>query len=216
VLSDTLALWLFDEGSGQVVRDIGPNALHGTLGPTNAVETADPTWTSPGRFAPTGLTCASAQQQFVNVDHGVPFPNNAFTFEAWLKPTGGNYAQFFTAGFINLFVAMTDNGSGIEWGIGDGMNWQFQNVSAPFSVGAWHYVAVTYDGASMTSYLDGVSLGSKAATTTLAVPGDYKLGGRPFNTFLTGILGPERLSSTVHTAATISATWSNAAACPAP
>ena len=217
VLGDTLALWPMDDGSGQTVRDIGPNGLHGTLGNTNATEAADPTWTSPGRFAPTGLTTNAAQQQYVHVNGGVPFPSTALTFEAWVRPTTSDYAQFFTAGFINLFVALNWNGSGIEWAVGNGSNWQIQTVSnVPVSVNTWHYVAVTYDGATMIAYLDGAAIGSKAAVSALAVPGDYNLGGRPQNTFLNGNLGPERLSSTVHTASTIASVWSAAAACPAP
>jgi hypothetical protein len=216
VLSDTLALWPFDDGSGQTVRDIGPNALNGTLGATTSVETADPTWTSPGRFAASGLATQSAQQQYVHVGSAVPFPSNAFTFEAWVRPTGTNYAQFFTAGFINLFVALMDNGAGVEWGVGDGMNWQFHTVYASVSLGTWHYVAVTYNGATMNAYLDGSPIGSKAAAITVGAPYDYNLGGRPYNTFLTGTLGPERLSSTVHSAPTIATTWTNASACPAP
>jgi hypothetical protein len=203
-----------DDGSGQTVRDIGPNALHGTLGATAAIESADPTWTSPGRFAPTGLTTVAAQSQYVHVNHGVAFPNNALTFEAWVKPTTNTYAQFFTAGFINLFVGL--QGTGIQWGVGDGSGWQIDDVSASVSVGAWHYVVVTYDGTSMIAYLDGSAIGSKAAATTLAVPSEYNIGGRPFNPYLTGVLGPERLSSTVHSAAAIAQVWSDAMACPAP
>jgi hypothetical protein len=152
----------------------------------------------------------------VHVNGGVPFPSTALTFEAWVKPTAGNYAQFFTAGFINLFVAINNNGSGIEWGVGNGSNWQIHTAAGSISLNAWHYIAVTYDGATMIAYVDGAAIGSQGAVTTLAVPGDYNIGGRPQNTFLNGILGPERLSSTVHTAATIAGVWSNAAACPAP
>jgi hypothetical protein len=42
------------------------------------------------------------------------------------------------------------------------------------------------------------------------------MGGRPQNTFLTGTLGPMRMSSTAHTAATVAAQWNNALACTAP
>jgi hypothetical protein len=203
-----------DDGSGQTVRDIGPNALNGTLGASTAVETTDPTWTSPGRFGPTGLTALAAQSQYVYVNHGVPFPNNALTFEAWFKPADAGYAQIFTAGFINLFVAV--QGSGIEWGVGDGSGWQIQDASAPISAGAWHYVAVTFDGATLNAYLDGAHVGSTTGATTLAAPTEYYIGGRPSNTFLNGVLGPQRLSSTAHTAATIGQVWADATPCPAP
>jgi hypothetical protein len=217
VLSDTIALWPFDDGMGQAVRDIGPHAFNGTLGPTNAVDMTDPTWSTPGRFAARGLTTNGASQQYVHVGTGIAFPNNALTFESWVRPTTSDYAQYFTAGFINLYVSINWNADGIDWGIGDGMNWQLHSVTgAPVALNTWHYVAVTYDGATMTAYLDGASIGTKSATTTLAVPMDYELGGRPSNTFLTGVLGPMRLSSTAHTAATIAQQWTNSLACPAP
>jgi hypothetical protein len=215
LLSDTIALWPFDDGSGQAVRDVGPHAFNGTLGATNAVESSDPTWTAPGRFAAHGLATAGAQQQYVHVASGIAFPMNALTFESWVKPTTNDYAQFFTAGPMSLYVAINWNIGGIDWGIGDGTNWQRHSITnAPISRNSWHYIAVTFDGATMTAYLDGASIGSKAATTTVAVPTSYELGGFPSNTFLTGVLGPMRLSSTAHTAATIAAQWTNASVCP--
>ncbi len=39
-----VACWTFEEGSGQVVHDISPNANHARLGKLNTVDDADPTW----------------------------------------------------------------------------------------------------------------------------------------------------------------------------
>jgi hypothetical protein len=212
-LSDTLAFWPLDDGQGQTIRDLGPNSLKGSLGASQAVESVDPSWTTPGRFGP-ALQLASSRAQFAYVPAGVAFPGNKLTVEAWVRPNAG-YAQFFTAGFVNLFVAV-DAPKGLEWGVGDGNNWSIHSPAAQIPVGVWHYLAVTYDGATMTAYVDGSSIGSMAAARALAVPSEYYLGGRPANTFLDGQLGPIRLSSTAHTATEIAATWNNANACPPP
>jgi hypothetical protein len=213
VLSDTLALWPLDDGAGQTVRDIGPNALHGTLGQSSAVESVDPAWTSLGRFG-VGLSLSRAQTDYVYVPTAVPYPANRYTLELWVRPNAG-YAQVFTSGFINNFLAFDPSGY-IEWGVGDDNDWTFQNAPATITAGEWHYMAVTYNGATLTSYVDGALVASTPASRVMGIPLEYYLGGRPSNTFLDGVLGPIRLSSTVHTASDIATTWTNSRACPAP
>jgi len=39
-----VACWTFEEGSGQIVRDISPNGNHARLGSSVAADDADPTW----------------------------------------------------------------------------------------------------------------------------------------------------------------------------
>ena len=73
---------------------------------------------------------------------------------------------------------------------------------------------MTYDGNLLTVYVDGSPAGSAAASTVLGNPGDYKVGGRPQNTFLDGYMDEIRLSDVARTAGEIAATWADAVSCP--
>jgi hypothetical protein len=42
--TNTLGLWHFDEGAGQIASDASASANYGTLGNNGSVDNADPTW----------------------------------------------------------------------------------------------------------------------------------------------------------------------------
>ena len=192
----TVALWHMDEGAGQTVEDASGNGRDLHLGPTTNVDVADPQWTA-GRFDG-GLAFTNAQQDYASRDAGGnAFAGNQLTVELWVRTSATSYAQVFTAGFINCFLAVQNNGNGFDFGIGDGSNWEILTVQPGAGLvndGQWHYVAATYDGEAMRLYLDGTAIGEMPASTTLASPGDYKVGGRPANTFLEGDMDEVRLS----------------------
>jgi len=192
----TVALWHLDDGAGETIADASGNGRDLQLGADAAVDVADPQWTD-GRFGG-GLAFTNADSDYATRNaNGNAFADNQLTVEFWVRSDADNYAQVFTAGFINCFVAMVDNGAGIEFGIGDGNNWSIMRGEQPVGTlndGAWHYVAATFDGFMMRTYVDGLETGSEAAKVVLAAPDDYKLGGRPANTFLEGDMDEVRLS----------------------
>ncbi len=229
--SRTVALWHFSAGAGQTITDASGNGHDLTLGPTAAVEVADPTW-SMGRFD-YGLLFDSSicdvqvpncvDADYANGSGSNTFPGNQLSVELWVLPTGGSgsgdYAQIFTAGFINCFMSTRLSNNSVEIGIGDGMSWELLTVNTnPVDLddGDWHYLAMTYDGNDMVVYVDGEAAGSGPATTVLASPGDYKVGGRPFNTFLDGWMDELRLSDIARSSSEIAAAWNAASLCPPP
>ena len=73
--------------------------------------------------------------------------------------------------------------------------------------------ALTYGAGIITIYADGQPAGSAAGTTVLASPNDYKIGGRPFNTFLDGWMDEVRISDSTRTAIDIEDAWERALPC---
>jgi hypothetical protein len=208
---DTVALWRFDDGDGQVVVDASGNGRDLQLGASEAVDTTDPAWAQ-GRFVDGGgLFFTGADEDYATRNSGGnTFDDNALTVEFWAFTTSDEHAQVFTAGFINCFVALESNGAGVEFGIGDGNDWEFLSATmdaGSLNDGAWHYIAATYDGAMMRVYVDAEEIGSVAATTDLADPDDYKVGGRPANTFLDGGMDDVRLSDVARTPEEIAAAY---------
>jgi hypothetical protein len=91
--ANTLALWHFDEGTGQVASDVSASANHGTLGNDAGADNADPAWVS-----------------------GYPFPSNPPT--PTITPTPTNtplpnliFADGFESGNTSAWSAsQTDGG----------------------------------------------------------------------------------------------------------
>jgi hypothetical protein len=206
----TVALWHFDDGAGQTAVDSSGNNRTLTLGPSNNQDASDPAWDN-GRIDG-GLRFSANDEDYATRNGGNTFPDNELSVEFWVRTTDAGYAQVFTAGFINCFVAVQNNGAGFDFGIGDGNNWNILTAGqAPGTVndGAWHYVAATYDGNTMRVYFDGAEIDSQASAINLADPGDYKVGGRPANTFLDGWMDEVRLSRTARTGQQIGDYWAS-------
>ncbi len=205
----TVALWHLDDASGQIAADASGNGRDLQLGADAAVDAAEPQW-SEGRFDG-GLAFTNAESDYATRDAGGnAFADNQLTVEFWVRTSSSGYAQVFTAGFINCFVAVVDNGAGVEFGVGDGNNWSIMRGEQPTGTlndGAWHYVAASFDGFMMRTYVDGLETGSEAAKVVLDAPADYKLGGRPANTFLEGDMDEVRLSDVARTSDEITAAY---------
>jgi hypothetical protein len=111
---------------------------------------------------------------FVNCNSSLGITGH-FTLDAWVNvnnfPSSGNIAAIMSSGFDGSTVPMflqIDNAGGtlkLEGGVYDGgsgtnATW---NISG-WSTGAWHYVAVTYDGSNCKVYFDGTLENTTANT----------------------------------------------------
>ncbi|NJN97631.1 MAG: hypothetical protein HC875_27905 [Anaerolineales bacterium] len=110
--ANTVDLWQFNEGSGQVAADIAGTANNGTLGTGSGTDTADPTWVAGYPFGSLGLLSVALEPQSTNYSlrfygHGVAAPDldrvkipidpqvpadvgGDFTLEFWMKADSGN------------------------------------------------------------------------------------------------------------------------------
>jgi len=107
-----------------------------------------------------------------DTDNGVPYGNTARSAEAWI------YME--TVPVNNNFYSMLDYGTRATsqdwtWNVGDdnpckqiigiyGESSAFSNTIVP--VGAWHHIAHTYDGTTVTFYYDGQPDGTDTFTAT--------------------------------------------------
>ncbi len=216
--ASTVALWRFDELFGQTLHDASGNGRDLTLGPTIAVEDTDPSRTV-GKFG-LALHFDSTSLQYASGDGSNSFPSNQLTAELWYRPTGGNGidggAQVFTAGVLTCAMTTYTETNKIHFAVGNGDDWSYVNAEVPGSDlddGAWHYLAMTYDGSTLAAYVDGQLVDAQPFTTSLGSPSDYKVGGRYQNTYLDGWLDEVRLSDVARSAQEIQTTWAGAAAC---
>jgi hypothetical protein len=226
--ANTVALWHFNEGQGQIAYDSSGNGRHLTLGPTAGEEEQDPSWieTPFGH----GLYFTMSDEDYAHFPDSNAFPTNEVSLEVWVQPFGGSgvdgYAHLFQSGVVSCFLAV-DLGleSGldrIEGGVGDGYSWEIITADLgdiELDDGAWHYIAMTYDGTALRLYLDGSPVYAELdSALQLAEPHDYNIGGRPSNTFLEGSMDEVRLSDIARSPEEILVHWNNAQPClpPAP
>lgn len=102
---------------------------------------------------------------------GLPVGAAPRSVEAWFKTTNSgrqvlfNYGTKGTQQEFGLWIA-SGGTSLVAWGLyGD----KTFALPAPVNDGAWHYVVKTFDGTSITLYVDGVALPAQAATRATAV-----------------------------------------------
>jgi len=79
--ANTVALYHFNEGSGQTTADASANSFNGILGATTASEASDPTWTT-GSILPITILNLSAQKNTSSIDL------------KWTASVTGNGGQF--------------------------------------------------------------------------------------------------------------------------
>ncbi|KPL08236.1 hypothetical protein AMJ85_08580 [candidate division BRC1 bacterium SM23_51] len=194
--------WRFDEGGGQIARDLSLSAAHAQLGETVMPDGSDPLWLVsdvPLTRTATEKPARSAEQgsalEFDGTDDYVDMGNapelriaNAVTVEAWIKPAivkGERpiLSKEVARGRQNAFELLVRDGH-LGFRVSDGtagccgdQGWFPATGKTPIEPGFWHHAAGVYDGQQVSVYLDGVLEGSVAFENPIAhVPTSVKLG----------------------------------------
>lgn len=136
---------------------------------------------------------------YLNTTSTQVIPSGSFTVEAWVYPTSSADSYFVaqgTTGNVGRFSIGITSGS---WYVQIGAT----NINTSTVVlNQWTYVAATFNGTTLTLYVNGTSVGTgatvvNAQNTTLRVG---SLGPADWGTFYwTGYIGPVRISNTVRT-----------------
>jgi hypothetical protein len=173
-----------------------------------------------GEDSVTTQECTSLSLDGVNDYLNVPSSSSlvyagARTVETWLNWRGGTGKYQFIAGqgwggasiafrlqVLGAADAICGGSAGkliLSWGPGGSTSYCLVS-SATLSTGTWQHVAVVYNGSSWTMYIDGVSVGSRAASSVPTGAGYAAyIGGinlYPTDYPLNGSLGSVRLSTT--------------------
>ena len=160
--------WLFDEGSGKIVRDASGNKHDGEI-KGSKIE-----WAVNGKFGnalrffgdpkdPKDADCV------VSIPHKDSLNLTAWSITAWIKVTltlypgilnkdDGNFSR-------NYALWLNDAKGAVEPQFTSGGPKQFQTASGGNVFDdKWHHVAGTYDMKSLRAYVDGVSVAEVAFT----------------------------------------------------
>ncbi|TBR17026.1 T9SS type A sorting domain-containing protein, partial [bacterium] len=181
--SGAAGLWHLDEAAGPWADALG----------TNTVAAVGTPLVGPGRFGP-GLLLDGLAYAEKGTFSGLPLGSSARTLEAWVNQSStagvqgvAYYGQTSCSGGVTLALS-----SGVVMG-GDGC--VFFTAGGVLSTGAWHHVALTYDGSNIRLYADGAFLGSNAYSLVTAA-GPLRLGQTGAGTQgLKGLLDEVKLST---------------------
>ncbi len=136
-------------------------------GVTDAFTIGSPAWTSTD-WKRKGFLSFNGSNQYVFLDRSVA-DTRAFTFAAWVKPTGGvaNQAILWLGSSPTKRLSLTANdGSGnTKFSIINGASVQTL-TSAALPNGVWSHVAVTLDGATGNLLVNGAVVASGAISIT--------------------------------------------------
>lgn len=153
---DLVGKWSLDENSGAIAGDSSGNGNAGTL-----VSGAQPTWVALAKSGP-GLQFNGSQYVSVATSNSLNTVTGSLTLAAWTNRTGSVAGwqhvlnrsigqgpfEHYALGFLNDRLAFLNSGS-------NPITMQSPNV---LSAGAWHHVAVTWDGININLYEDGVNV----------------------------------------------------------
>ncbi|MCD4679541.1 MAG: hypothetical protein K8S00_04060, partial [Bacteroidales bacterium] len=137
----------------------------------------------------------NGSSDFVEVlSSSAPIGTSHYTIEAWIKsdyPTDGTIVGWgdYSGNYDVVNVLQFYN----DWLYNFWYD-KYLEIYIPNLSGAWHHIAVTYDGTLRNAYIDGVYWGS-AYGNTLNVPhaNNFMIGDDGYNDFFSGIMDEVRI-----------------------
>jgi len=157
-----VGIWLFDEGGGSVAKDASGNGNDGTLLPPDN----GPQWSNNSKFGKalefdgTGVYLEFATGENLKTPH--------FTAMAWFNTRKlDGYGHIFQTGRdwddMAGYVLRVHQDGTVQAGLAFGPGNTTTFLTGPaLEDNTWYHVALTYDGTTVSLYLDGVDIGSGA------------------------------------------------------
>jgi len=183
--ANTVALWHFDEGSGTTVSDGGGNDNDGTI--------HGATWT-------TGISGSALSYDGVNDYVEVPYSSTFYpqniSIELWVNIHGIQNSVSSYGSYYTVIISTSTRGTGsysfylnenriIDFNIYDVSSYSTITTS-PLSFNRWYYLVGTYDGSTMSLYLNGSLIGTKDRTYPIVDTGNNLMIGNADHSFANG------------------------------
>ena len=146
-----VALWLFDEADGDILKDSSGNQHNGNI-------IGAPSWED-GKF---GLAINVDGSTYIRIPHAEDLSLETYTITFWLasESAGGWVPVFSKSGgneTRNYALFFVENTGVAAMSVSDGTSWIDVNSGVKANDGNWHYVAMTFDKNSgeATLFFDG-------------------------------------------------------------
>jgi hypothetical protein len=171
-LSGIVAAYGFNEGSGSTTKDSSGQGNGGTL--------SGATWTPNGKFG-SALSFDGTSAWVTVADANSLDLTTGMTIEAWINPTSGTgwraVALKETLGGLAYALYSANNSSRPDAYVHTTSDMGVTGTAA-IPLNAWTHLAVTYDGASLRMYVNGILVKTTAAPGAAVVSGSpLRIGG---------------------------------------
>jgi len=138
--------WLFDEGTGELAKDVSGNAHHG--------EVITAKWVA-GKFVK--ALEFGPSESYVRVKHHEDFNLESYTIAAWVRCEMQTVWQAIitkTNGQRNYGMFVIPNDGGIHFSLMDPADTRI-NSQEKVADGNWHYAVMTVEDGTLCGYIDG-------------------------------------------------------------
>jgi hypothetical protein len=184
IVSDLQVHYGFEEGSGSILVDQSGNGLNGTLFNT-------PTFSQPGKLGDNYLLFDSTQSEYGTIPLDFNTLSSGFTIASWVRrevPTVNSIIFFWghqSNGNITLGV---DQFGRLDVRIGGASlgTSLIQSGIGALQDGVWHHVACTWNGTTLSLYVDGNLVASDSSMTLVFTSGQMYLGRNTVGNYWNG------------------------------
>ena len=194
-----VAAYGFNQGSGVQVADASGQGNTGTI--------SSATWTTTGKFG--GALSFNGISAWVTVADAASLDlTTGMTIEAWVNPTSGTgwRTVVLKEGTNSLAYSLySANNASRPAGFVHTNADQGLNGTAAVPLSAWTHLAMTYDGATLRMFVNGVQVSSRAVTgNTMTTAGALRIGGNSvWGEYYKGAIDELRIYNRALTAAEI-------------
>jgi hypothetical protein len=180
---NTLGVWHMSDGPSNTLEDYTANNNTVNKRGTNQPSEVNGK-IAKAQYFNADWAWATAKENLNNVNN-----TSGFTISAWYKPDGSNPSYHYlltknTDALSNVQYGMyirTPNTGGVMGAAINGLAVDITGSSRVWTNGVWHHVVLTWDGASLRGYVNGVQVGSVSHTNTMTPQGNFINLGRRSN-----------------------------------
>lgn len=157
-----IGYWHFDEGTDVQAHDAAGRGKDGTL-------TNSPSWQTAASCVAGACLAFNGSAQYVSV---APLnPPSSVTVTAWFKRTGapGNGYHIIVMQGAEIELSVSEATGQIRTGVTTvTLGRQVFNAGSGITDGNWHHLAMSYDGATLVSFIDGQQVATNPVSGALA------------------------------------------------
>lgn len=186
--SGLVGYWAMDEGASTSTLDpVNGNNGNIIIGPSGTQTNVSQAWQTSANCKAGRCLNFDGTDDYLTISNNIDYSSNAFTVSAWINSNDVTSCRH------SIVSSKEDQSSGFVlaqpegncnhirlWANISGI-WQFVDTAGTISTGTWYHVAGTYNGTTLTVYLNGSPTSATFSGTLSNTSGPTTIGARNSN-----------------------------------